>query len=148
MRLPDRKQAVLLLLVLAAGVGAGVTLLWGMRLSRKAGTPTAIARHDGRSIFEAHCAICHGPTGKGDGPGATVIRQKMLDFGNATAMRGVNDRFLFDIIKKGSSQFGRSNAMPAWGMKLTDEEIRAVVSYIRSLASQNQPASSGRKDTP
>ncbi len=77
-----------------------------------------------------------------------MIRQKMADFTDGAAMRGVDDRFLFDIIKKGGSQFGRSNAMPAWGMKLTDEEIRAVVAYIRSLASQNPPASSGRKDTP
>jgi len=52
-------------------------------------------------------------------------------------MRQVNDRFLFDIIKKGGSQFGRSNAMPAWGMKLSDEEIHGLVAYIRSLARQN-----------
>lgn len=77
-----------------------------------------------------------------------MIHQKMLDFTDAAAMRGVNDRFLFDIIKKGGSQFGRSNAMPAWGMKLPDEEIRAVVAFIRSLASQDPPASTGRKDAP
>ncbi len=148
MWLRDRKQAVLLFLVLVAGVGAGATLLWEMRLSREAERPPARSPQDGRAIFKAHCAICHGPMGRGDGPGATVIRQKMLDFSDAAAMRGVNDRFLFDIIKKGSSQFGRSNAMPAWGMKLTDEEIRAVVAYIRALASQKPPASSGRKDTP
>jgi mono/diheme cytochrome c family protein len=148
MWLPDRRRAVLLLLVLAVGVGAGASLLWGMRLSREAANPAATPSHDGRAIFEAHCAICHGPMGRGDGPGAKVIRQKMQDFSDAVAMRGVNDRFLFDIIKKGSSQFGRSNAMPAWGMKLTDEEIRAVVAYIRALASQKPPASSGRKDTP
>ena len=135
-------------MLLLVGVGAGATLLWGMRLSREAGTPAATRPQDGRATFEAHCAVCHGPLGRGDGPGARVIRQKMLDFSDAAAMRDVNDRFLFDIIKKGSSQFGRSNAMPAWGMKLTDEEIRAVVAYIRSLASQNPTASSDRKDTP
>jgi mono/diheme cytochrome c family protein len=119
-----------------------------MRLSREAETPAATRPQDGRATFEVHCAVCHGPLGKGDGPGARVIRQKMLDFSDAAAMHDVNDRFLFDIIKKGGSQFGRSNAMPAWGMKLTDEEIRAVVAYIRSLAFQNPTASSGRKDTP
>jgi mono/diheme cytochrome c family protein len=146
MRFPDRRRVVWLWLLAGTGV-AGILLLW-MLLSRGAGTPPATRAHDGRGIFDAHCAVCHGPMGKGDGPGAGVVRQKILDFTDAAAMRAVNDRFLFDIIKKGSSQFGRSNAMPAWGMKLTDEEIRAVVAYIRSLASQNPTASSGRKDTP
>jgi mono/diheme cytochrome c family protein len=72
----------------------------------------------------------------------------MQDFSDAAAMRRLSDRFLFDMIKKGGSQFGRSNAMPAWGMKLSDEEIGAVVAYIRSLASQRPPASTGRKDRP
>jgi mono/diheme cytochrome c family protein len=148
MWLLGRRRAVLFLLVLAIGIGTGVSLLWGMRLSQQAGKPAATPSYDGRSIFKAHCAICHGPEGKGDGPGASVIHQKMLDFTDAAAMRGVNDRFLFDIIKKGGSQFGRANAMPAWGMKLSDEEIRAVVAFIRSLASQNPPASTGRKDAP
>jgi len=72
----------------------------------------------------------------------------MQDFSNADAMRGVGDRFLFEIIKKGSSQFGRSNAMPSWGMKLTDDEIRAVVAYIRSLAPQRPATPDERRGTP
>jgi mono/diheme cytochrome c family protein len=136
------------LVVILAGIGVGAALLGGRLLSRDAEPPAAGGRPAGRGIFEAHCAVCHGQAGRGDGPGASVIRQKMLDFGDAAAMRGVDDRFLFDIIKKGSSQFGRSNAMPAWGMKLSDEEIRAVVAYIRSLASAAPPASRGRKDKP
>jgi mono/diheme cytochrome c family protein len=146
MRLPGRRQAVLLSLL--AVMGAAGILLLGRWLSPGAGTPAGAPAQDGRAIFEAHCAVCHGPTGKGDGAGARVIRQKMADFSDAAAMRALSDRFLFDIIKKGSSQFGRSNAMPAWGMKLTDEEIRAVVAHIRSLASQQPPAPSGRKDAP
>ena len=147
MRFRVGRRAILLLVL--AVVGAGTALfLWGLPRRHGAGTPSAPSAPQGRAIFEAHCAVCHGPLGRGDGPGARVIRQKMLDFSDAAAMRDVNDPFLFDIIKKGSSQFGRSNAMPAWGMKLTDEEIRAVVAYIRSLASQNPSASSGRKDTP
>jgi mono/diheme cytochrome c family protein len=69
----------------------------------------------------------------------------MRDFSDAAAMREVDDRFLAEITKKGSSQFGRSNAMPAWGMKLTDEEIRAVVAHIRSLATPARPVPSRRK---
>ena len=63
-------------------------------------------------------------------------------------MRVVDDRFLFEIIKKGGSQFGRSNAMPSWGMQLSDDEIRSVVTYIRSLASGARSGPDERKETP
>jgi mono/diheme cytochrome c family protein len=72
----------------------------------------------------------------------------MPDFTDPTGMRRASDRFLFDIIKKGSSQFGRSNAMPSWGMKLSDEEIQALVAYIRSLAPRASGGPQDRKEMP
>ncbi len=146
MSLPSRPRTIVLLLL--GGVGLAATLVWGILLPRGVVTPATTQAPRGRSLYDAHCAVCHGPTGKGDGPGASVVRQPMRDFSHAAAMRQVTDRFLIDMIKKGSSQFGRSNAMPAWGMKLSDEEIRAVVAYIRSLASPDPSARPQRKDTP
>ncbi len=146
MPLPSRPHAIFLLLL--AGVGLAVALVWGVLPPHGGVTPATTQGPRGRSLYDAHCAVCHGPSGKGDGPGASVIRQPMRDFSNAAVMREVTDRFLFDMIKKGSSQFGRSNAMPAWGMKLSDEEIRAAVAYIRSLAPRDPSARPGRKDTP
>jgi mono/diheme cytochrome c family protein len=72
----------------------------------------------------------------------------MPDLSDAAAMGKVDDAFLFEMIKKGSSQFGRSNAMPAWGMQLTDDEIRALVAYIRTLAAPAQPPRATGKGTP
>jgi mono/diheme cytochrome c family protein len=145
MRFPGRKSAIVLLLMGGLGVTA-VLLEYGL-LRRGEETPAAPAASQGRALYDAHCAVCHGSTGKGDGPGARVVRQPMRDFTDPAAMQPVSDRFLFEITKKGSSQFGRSNAMPAWGMKLSDTEIHDVVAYIRSLARRNPPAP-GRKDTP
>jgi mono/diheme cytochrome c family protein len=72
----------------------------------------------------------------------------MTDFTDPAAMRRVTDRFLFEIIKKGSSQFGRSNAMPSWGMQLSDEEIQTLVAYIRSLAPHTSAGPQDRKEMP
>jgi mono/diheme cytochrome c family protein len=137
----------ILLIVLAVVIPAAV-LVWRTVFTRDEAPRPAAAPQSARLIYETHCAICHGATGKGDGPGAKVTRQTIRDFSSAAAMREVNDRFLFEIIKKGSSQFGRSNAMPSWGMKLSDDEIRAVVAYIRTLASDGPAASGQRKETP
>jgi mono/diheme cytochrome c family protein len=145
MRLPGRRYIVLVLVALAASA----VFLWRACFRQEDGAPLSTGgASQGRILYESHCAVCHGRAGKGDGPGALVLRQPIRDFSNPAAMREVSDPFLFEIIKKGSSQFGRSNAMPSWGMKLSDEEIRVVVGYIRSLASESSAGPGGRKETP
>ncbi len=135
MQRPGRSTLIGLLAAagLAGAIMGGTALLSGRHGSAPGPSP------GGRALYAEHCAECHGRSGKGDGPAAAVIGQRLPDFSDAAAMRKVDDAFLAAIIKKGGSQFGRSNAMPAWGMKLSDAEIGAIVAYIRSLA---QPASS------
>ncbi len=142
MRFSVRTYAVVALI----GAAAGLTFL-GRELLR-GDEPLPATGAPARALYDAHCAVCHGSTGKGDGPGATVLRQVMPDFTNSAAMGAASDRFLFEIIKKGSSQFGRSNAMPSWGMRLSDEQIRALVVYIRSLAPGTSAGPRERKETP
>ena len=139
MRVVGRRGLIWLL----TGVGAAAILLWQVFAPRQVEHPVIAGLPDGRALYQAHCAVCHGPTGKGDGPGMKVVRQPVQDFTDAAAMVRRDDRFLAEIIKKGGSQFGRSNAMPAWGMKLSDAEIRALVDHIRTLARPASAMSSG-----
>jgi len=134
--------------VALVGLAVSVTLLGRQVLQREEQPVSPAPESRGPVLYETHCAICHGPSGKGDGPGARVLRQPMADFTDPNGMRRASDRFLFEIIKKGSSQFGRSNAMPSWGMKLSDEEIRALVAYIRSLAPRTSAGPQEKKETP
>ena len=144
MRLPAPGYAALIAVVFAVMIA----LLGQHFLRREEPASPAPGTLDGRALYQAHCAVCHGATGKGDGPGATVVRQPMRDFSDPAAMGAVEDRFLFEIIKKGGSQFGRSNAMPSWGMQISDDEIQAIVAYIRSLASGTPGGRERRKETP
>ena len=134
----------LVLGVAAAAVAAAVVLGSQALLQREQARPPAAP--EGRALYQSHCAVCHGQAGKADGPGAAVLAQRIQDFSDPAVMRAVSDQFLFDIIQKGGSQFGRSNAMPAWGLQLSDDQIRSLVTYIHSLASASSGAS-GRKET-
>lgn len=79
--------------------------------------------HLGREIFTEQCATCHGAQGEG-GVG-TALNNKAL-------LKNTFDEVFFSVIRSGVP----STQMPAWsvdfGGPLTDEEIRAVVAFIRA----------------
>jgi mono/diheme cytochrome c family protein len=111
--------------------GVGV-LLSGLCVSSAfagTGDPTA-----GKVTYEKICAMCHGMTGKGDGPTAAVLNPKPRNHTDGVYMNPLKDEYLFQIIKEGGAKAGKSQLMPAWAAQLKDDEIRNVIAYIRTLA--------------
>ena len=77
------------------------------------------AAPDGRALFAANCATCHGERGEGlftFPPLAGVVETKYPNVGDQIA-----------VVANGR------NEMPAFGDKLSPEEIRAVVDFTRTL---------------
>jgi mono/diheme cytochrome c family protein len=78
---------------------------------------------EGRKIYQEQCATCHGTQGEG-GVGLPLNDKKLL--------QSTVDDVLSSIIRSGVPQ----TQMPAWsvayGGPLTDQDIRNVVSFIRS----------------
>ena len=85
---------------------------------------------DGATLYGTFCAACHGANGEGMRyPGLAAFPA----IANADFLRLVSDDFLRAQIKRGRP--GRR--MPAWGELeggLREEEIAAVVAYVRNLA--------------
>lgn len=86
------------------------------------------------ALYKQYCASCHGPDGKGNGPAAAALPVKPADHTNAAVMSKISDAELFKAIKEGGQAAGKSPAMAPWGGTLKDEQIRALVAYVRSLA--------------
>jgi mono/diheme cytochrome c family protein len=42
----------------------------------------------GKEMFTSYCAVCHGPSGKGDGPAANALTKKPADLTQLTAKNG------------------------------------------------------------
>ena len=91
---------------------------------------TAVATTDPEAIYKAKCALCHGPSGMGDGPGAAALNPKPRNLQDTEYMKTRTDQELHDVIWNGKG------AMPAWGKTgaLTEEQVQAMVKYVRSLS--------------
>lgn len=81
----------------------------------------------GHRLYHAHCAVCHGPQGRGDGPAAASLVPRPADLRRAARMA---DPLLFARITDGLP----GTAMPAFRDVLTEEERWHVVNFLRSLA--------------
>lgn len=88
----------------------------------------------GKAKYQQFCGACHGPNGKGDGPAAGSLNPKPQDHSDTTYMKSLSDEQIFKIIKMGGTAVGKSPTMPPWGGALSDDDIKNVVAYIRSLA--------------
>jgi cbb3-type cytochrome c oxidase subunit III len=97
-------------------VGAGL-LVWSLAFH------AAVPAVNGAAIFSKNCAMCHGADGKG------ISALKTPNFADPKWQSSIKDKQLWEVIKNGK----KGTAMVAFGGQLKDEEISAVVAYIRSL---------------
>ena len=85
---------------------------------------TAVAQGGGADTYKAKCAMCHGAAGAGN------AGMKVPPFKSPEAVKAT-DAALFASIKNGAGT--GTVKMPAYAGKLTDEQIKDVVTYIRTL---------------
>ncbi|MFQ6675311.1 MAG: c-type cytochrome [Fidelibacterota bacterium] len=91
----------------------------------------------GRKIYIESCALCHGVSGKGDGPVAGNLSVKPRNFTDGKfKLRSTSsgqvplDNDLYRTLGRG---MGHDNAMPAWSNLPTDHK-KAVIQYIKTFA--------------
>jgi mono/diheme cytochrome c family protein len=76
---------------------------------------------DTAKVYNEKCAMCHGEDGKG-------VTKGTPDLTNAAWQKKETDAEFADMIKVGKKP------MPAFGDKLSDEQIKALVQYVRAFA--------------
>jgi mono/diheme cytochrome c family protein len=109
-----------------------------------AGSPTSPIPSDsasvgrGQALYEINCAICHGATGKGDGPLAESLARKPADLSAMNAAQ-LSEGEIFMVLTNGVRIGpGRKGGMPALRENLSIADRWDVVNYVRSL---QQPGS-------
>jgi mono/diheme cytochrome c family protein len=81
---------------------------------------------DAASLFKAKCAVCHGPDGSGN---TTMGKQMQSPDLRSDDVQKQTDAQLID-----STTNGKGKKMPAYKDKLTGDQIKQLVAYIRELA--------------
>lgn len=80
----------------------------------------------GKSVYMKNCASCHGKTGLGDGPKAKTVKTSSGDMsGDAYQSQTDGEHFY-------KTKFGRGD-MPKYDKKIPDEDIWAMVHYMRTF---------------
>jgi mono/diheme cytochrome c family protein len=92
--------------------------------------PVALRAADAKTNWANNCAQCHGPDGKANTKMGKVLSAK--DLTDPQVQAGFTDAKATQSIKEGVKQNGKTT-MKAFGGKLTDDEIKALVAYVRTL---------------
>jgi len=138
--------AMRLFRVLVIGVMAGLVC------TAQAQQPPEIVREnakltpaeDGAAMFGTYCAVCHGTTGKGNGPAAAALKRQPADLTQLNQRNnGSFPAIKVGLIIKGDEVMAShgSRDMPIWGKIFTDMEgerlaslrIHNLTEFVRTL---------------
>ncbi len=83
----------------------------------------------GMQLYQKYCQVCHGEEGDGDGIMTRLMGIMPMDHTNPNETSSIDNEELVKSILDGKGRF-----MPAWRGILSQEDVGALVSYIRLLS--------------
>lgn len=92
----------------------------------------------GALLYAQHCAVCHGPDGRGNGPAAPSLIPRPRDFTlgqfkykSTPAADPPSDSDLMRVVDRGL----KASAMPYFHDLLSQDDLQAIVQYIKQFSS-------------
>jgi len=82
-----------------------------------------------KKLYDLDCALCHGATGDGKTDLGKDMQLNMLDWTDPKALASWSDQAIFDAIRK-----GKGKMPPEDSSRAKDDEVKALVTYVRHLA--------------
>jgi cytochrome c6 len=106
-----------------------VVFIFGFSAVAFSQTGASSAQADsGKEVFSHKCVICHGSDGAGSAVGKSL---KVADL-RSPLVQKKSDTDLSHIISEGK------NSMPPFGSDLSADDIKAVLSYVRTLKTKKK----------
>lgn len=88
--------------------------------------------------FEWYCVQCHGADGGGDGINSQVEELPVgpMALNKAKEMKKFSDDQIRKTLTHGGPVNNLESLMPTWGLRLSEQEIKELVPYVRSLCKE------------
>ena len=102
-----------------------ISLVAPLNHTTSASSRVVASAADGAAVFGSKCALCHEKDGSGK---ANWKAKGQPDLRDPNWQKEHSDGQIADVIKNGKEKY-----MPAFKSKLSDEDITALVAYIRTL---------------
>jgi len=107
-----------LVLALAMTLSGAVASAQAPTAPQAAAVPGA---EEGAQLFASTCGFCHQGGGRAPGRGPTLAGTER------------SDEFILNRIK-----VGKEGAMPGYGRAFSDQQLKALIAYIRSLKAEGK----------
>lgn len=98
--------------------------LTGLMITMAFAAGLCFAAEDPAAVYKRQCASCHGPDGAGQTGAGKAMKVRDL---RSPEVQSQSDEQLFNAIAKGKGK------MPAYGQKLGEAQVHALVKYMRAL---------------
>jgi mono/diheme cytochrome c family protein len=84
----------------------------------------------GAKLYKRYCRGCHGADGRG---GAHTFMPHIGALTKKGHIELLPDSYLYLVIAEGGEAVGMNAYMPAWNVKLSDQEIKDIIAHIRAM---------------
>ncbi len=99
-----------------------------VRIAENIDVNNSAMANSGRGIFMQNCAVCHGVTGRGNGPVSSTMLKKPANL-TRPFYTAYSDAMWFWRIKEGVA----GTRMPRWGRSLSEEDMAYLVAFVKTL---------------
>lgn len=108
-----------------------------IRVSKNVDPNNSAIANSGRGIFMQNCAVCHGVTGRGNGPVSSSMIKKPANF-TRPYFKAYTDALWYWRVKEGVA----GTRMPRWGRSLSEQQMAYLVAFLKTLpVDANTPSS-------
>ncbi len=96
--------------------------------------PLNYQQAQGKRVFYTYCVWCHADSTPAGPSNRSNLTPNPPLANDGASFNSLSDDFMRNTITLGGSAMGKSPMMPPWGNTLTQEEVQAVMAFMRAIA--------------